>query len=78
LFDLILKFYSAKHRTHYHPKLHAVITTGCTYKSFCFYQPDLSQRRIQRGAKWVIAPLNFVHPFMPNDYLVLSIKKSKF
>jgi hypothetical protein len=24
-------------------------------------------------------PLNFIHPFIPNDYLVLSVeKKSKF
>jgi hypothetical protein len=31
------------------------------------------------GAKWAMAPLNFIHPFIPNDYLVLSVqKKSKF
>jgi hypothetical protein len=35
------------------------------------------QRRIQRGAKWAMPPLNFVHPFMPNDYLVLSVEKTE-
>jgi hypothetical protein len=34
------------------------------------------QRRIQRGGKVGHAPLNFAHPFMPNDYLVLSIEKN--
>jgi uncharacterized protein Yka (UPF0111/DUF47 family) len=24
-----------------------------------------------------MAPLNFVHPFMSNDYLVLSVEKDK-
>jgi hypothetical protein len=30
-----------------------------------------------KGGKVSHAPLNFVHPFMPNDYLVLSVEKIK-
>jgi hypothetical protein len=28
-------------------------------------------------AKWAMAPLNFIHSFIPNDYLVLSIEKNQ-
>jgi hypothetical protein len=33
--------------------------------------------RSKGGAKWAMAPLNFVHPFMSNDYLVLSVEKNQ-
>ncbi|KAL5670337.1 hypothetical protein ACJX0J_022558, partial [Zea mays] len=37
-----LKFLSLIKSMFQEKLLHAVITTSCTYKSFCFYQPDLS------------------------------------
>jgi hypothetical protein len=39
--------------------------------------PPDAQRWIQREGKVGHVPLNFVHPFMPNNYLVLSVEKKQ-
>jgi hypothetical protein len=40
-------------------------------------EPPTGQRPIHRGAKWAMTPLDFVYPFMSNDYFTLSVEKNQ-